>query len=115
MTTKFMNFLCMSWFISVLICCVIEGSFMSSAEVTVVNDLIRPFTIIKVGGLVPIPAFNLYFFRGLYHVLTWDYSFYEGSYALARLFWAVTLTPGAVWGIAQVFVPVFANFLRIFR
>ena len=115
MTTKFMNFMTMAWFISVLICCVIEGSMMSSHETTVVNDLIRPLTIIKVGGLVPIPAPNLYFFRGLYHVMTWNYSFYEGSYSIIRWFWAVALTPGMIWGVAQVFAPVFANFLRIFR
>ena len=47
-------------------------------------------------------------------ILIWDYSFYEGGYTIIRYFWLATLTPGAVWGIGQVFAPVFANLLRIF-
>ena len=114
MTTKFLNFLCMSWFLSVLICLVVEGSYFSTTETTVFNDLINPLTTMKLGGIVSIPAPNLYFFRGLYHVLIWDYSFYEGSYIIIRYFWAVTLTPGVAWGVAQVMAPVFANLLRLF-
>ena len=109
-----MNFLCMAWFFSVVICLVMEGTYFSAADNSVINDL-SVITMIKVGGIVPIPAFNLYFFRGLYRLLVWDYSFYEGGYAVIRYFWMVTLSPGAVWGISQVFAPVFANMLRLFR
>ncbi len=114
MTTKFMNFLCMAWFLSVLISLIVEGSFFGANENRVMNDLVL-FTSLKVGGLIPIPAFNLYFFRGVYRLLAWDYPFYYGGYEVIRYFWLVVLTPGAVWGISQVFAPVFANFLRIFR
>jgi len=113
MSTKFMNFLAMTWFLSVLICLVIEGSYIGSTENTVINDL-SLFTTMKVGGLVPIPAPNIFFFRGVFRLLTWDYSFYEGGYAILRYFWMATLSPGAVWGIGSVFAPVFANLLRLF-
>jgi len=93
---------------------VLEGSYFSVYENSVINDL-SVMTTIKVGGLVPIPAFNLYFFRGIYRVLVFDYSFYEGGFAILRYFWMATLSAGAVWGIAQVFAPVFANLVRIFR
>jgi len=111
MTTKFLNFLCFIWFISVLICLIIEGSFIGAEENRVINDL-SIISTIKIGGLVPIPTFNLYFFRGVFRVLTFDYSFYEGVQIL-RYFWLATLSPGAVWGIGQAFAPVFANFLRV--
>lgn len=114
MTTKFFNFLCMVWFISVVICLVLEGTYLSPTEASVINDL-SLISSLKVGGLVPIPTFNIYFFRGVYRLLTWDYSFYTGGYEFLRYFWMVTLSPGAVWGIGSVFAPVFANFLRIFR
>jgi len=113
MTTKFMNFLAMSWFLSILICLVLEGSYLGAAENTVINDL-SLFTTLKIGGLVPIPAPNIYFFRGVFRLLTWDYSFYSDGYEVIRYFWMCTLSPGAVWGIGSVFVPVFANFLRLF-
>ena len=114
MSTKYINFIAMSWFISILICMVIEGVYFSAQETSIFNDL-RLFTSIKVGGLVPIPAFNIYFFRGIYRLLVWDYSFYSGGYAVIRYFWMVVLSTGAVWGIGQTFAPVFANLLRIFR
>lgn len=112
MTTKFMNFLAMTWFLSVLISLVIEGSYIGAPENTVINDL-SFLTSLKIGGLVTIPAPNIYFFRGVFRLLTWDYSFYEGGYSIFRYFWMVTLSPGAVWGIGSVFAPVFANLLRL--
>src|SRR3990167_5218338 len=109
-----MSFLTMVWFLSVLISLVIEGSFISASENRVINDLVLMGSL-KIGGLIPIPSFNLYFFRGVVRILTWDYSFYTGGWEIIRYFWLITLTPGAIWGISQVFAPVFANFLRIFR
>lgn len=114
MTTKFMNFLTMSWFVSVLICLTLEGSNFGSSEVSVIKDL-SLLTSLKVGGLVPIPAFNLYFFRGVFRVLTFDYSFYTGGWEILRYMWMAILSPGAVWGIGSVFAPVFANLIRVFR
>ena len=112
MSTKFMNFLAMTWFLSVLICVVIEGSYLGATENTVINDL-SVLTTLNIGGLITIPAPNIFFFRGVLRLLTWDYSFYEGGYSIIRYFWMVTLSPGAVWGIGSVFAPVFANMLRI--
>lgn len=113
MTQRFMNFLCMAWFISVLICLIIEGSYVGSHEARIINDL-SLFTSLKIGGIVPIPAFNVYFFRGVFRLLTWDYSFYTGGYEILRYFWMAILSPGAVWGIGSMFASVFANFLRVF-
>jgi len=93
---------------------VLEGSYFTSAENSVINDL-TVFTTLKVGGLVPIPSFNIYFFRGIYRILIFDYSFYQGGFVILRYFWMTVLSAGAVWGFAQVFAPVFANMLRIFR
>lgn len=114
MSPRYIQFFAMSWFISIVICMVLEGSYFSSAENSVINDL-TVFTTIKVGGLVPIPAFNLYFFRGLFRILVFDYSFYEGGFAILRYFWMAALSGGVIWGVAQVFAPVFANLVRIFR
>ena len=107
-----MNFLAMTWFLSVLICLVIKGSYLGATENTVINDL-SVLTTLNIGGLITIPAPNIFFFRGVLRLLTWDYSFYEGGYSIIRYFWMVTLSPGAVWGIGSVFAPVFANMLRI--
>lgn len=111
MSTKFMSFLTMTWFLSVVICLAIEGSYLGTAENSIINDLAL-FHWLNIGGLVSIPAPNLFFFRGLLRILIWDYSFYSGGYAILKYFWMVTLSPGAVWGIGSTFGPVFANLLR---
>lgn len=113
MSTKFMNFLAMAWFVSMLICLILEGSYLGTNQNSVINDLI-PITVLNIGGVVPIPAFNINFFRGVIRLLLWDYSFYEGGYAVVRYFWMAILSPGAAWGIGTFFSSVYANFLRVF-
>lgn len=110
---KLMSFFTMSWFLSVLICLILEGSYLGTTENNLINDLI-PITTLKIGGLIPIPAFNIHFFEGIIRLLLWDYSFYEGSYEIFRYFWMAVLSPGAAWGIGTFFVHVFANMLRLF-
>ena len=115
MSPKYISFITLSFFFSVLICMVLEGIYFSAAENSIFNDLSRPIVTLKVGGLVPIPAFNIYFFRGLAKITTFNYSFYEGGFTILRYFWTFMLVPALVWGVAQVFAPVFANLLRLFR
>lgn len=115
MSTKFVNFLAMSWFISVLICLVIEGSYFGADETSIINDLSFLGPPISVGGLFSIPTFNLNFFRGIYRLLTWDYSFYYGGYAVIRYFWMAILSTGAVWGIGSALALLFTNFFKLGR
>lgn len=111
---KFISFYTMVYFISVLICLVIEGSYLGSGQSEIINNLI-PFNVIKIGGVVPIPAINVEFFtQALPKILTWDYSFYTGGYEILRWFWLATLSPGLAWGVGTFFIAVFAEFVRVF-
>jgi len=110
--SKHFSYLAFVWFFSTMICLVIEGSWWGSTQYTVLNDL-SGFTSIQIGGLVPIPAPNIFFFRGVFRMLLWDYSFYTGALALFRWIWLGIFTGAAVWGVTEKFAPVFANFLRI--
>lgn len=110
--SKMFSFLSFVWMMSTLICLFIEGSWVGSNEQTVINDL-SAFTTLNIGGLVPIPAPNLYFFRGVSRVLLWDYSFYTGDFEVIRLIWLAIFTGAVGWGLLEKFAPVFANFLRI--
>lgn len=110
--SKMFGFMAFNWIMSTLICLVVEGSWIGSTEQTVINDL-SAFTSLNIGGLVPIPAPSLYFFRGVLRMFLWDYSFYTGDFELFRYIWLVVFTGAAVWGIGVKFAPVFANFLRI--
>lgn len=113
MSTKGLAFYTTAWVFSIMICLILEGTWFGAHNTrTVINDLI-PITTLNVGGVVPIPAFNIYFFRGIIRVLLFDYSFYTGAFEFLRWVWVVIFTPAAVWGIGSTFASVFANFLRV--
>ena len=110
--SKMFSYMAFVWILSTMICLVIEGSWFGGSERTVINDL-SAITSINIGGLVPIPAPSLFFFRGVFRMLLWDYSFYTGMFEIVRWIWMIVFTGGAVWGVMEKFAPVFANFLRI--
>jgi len=111
---KWINFLSMAWFFSILICLLLEGSQWGSVENGVLNDLAL-FTNLKLGGLIGIPAAALNFTRGVFRTMTFDYSFYTGGYVLLRAFWLLAFIPGTIWAFHTQMSSIFANFLRIFR
>jgi len=110
--SKMFSYFGFVWFLSTMICLIVEGSWFGAASRTVINDL-SSFTTIDIAGLVPIPAPNLYFFRGVMRMFLWDYSFYTGMFEVIRWLWLVVFTGAVIWGVMEKFAPVFANFLRI--
>jgi hypothetical protein len=113
MSTKFLNFLGMSWFISVMICIIMDGSTANSDMGSIINQL-NILTTINVGGLITLPGLNLGFFSGFMRIILWDYSFYSGGFEWIRYFWMAVLSPGAAWGVVQSFIYVYASFIKPF-
>lgn len=109
-----MNFYTTVWFFSVCICLILEGSQLGTYQQAMLNDL-SVFTWWNIYGIFSVPMLNLYFFRGVYRLIIWDYSFYQGGYSFLRYFWAITLSPGMVWGIYQLFAPIASGVLSAIR
>ena len=80
----------MSWFLSTLICLVLEGAYFGAAQNSIINDL-SIMTTISLGPLV-VPVFNVNFAQGIMRLLLWDYSFYTGGWIVIRYFWVCTLS-----------------------
>ncbi len=114
MNPKLMNFWTYSWFISTLICLIMQGVFWGSTQVADGWDL-SLFTTYDVAGLFDIPVINPNFWQTILHILTWDYSFYTGPYSILRYFWLCALTPGAVWGFYEAFTWVQSSLVSLFR
>jgi hypothetical protein len=108
-----MNFLGMSWFISVMICVIMDGSTTNSNMGNIINQL-NPLTVINIAGLITLPALNLSFFSGFMRIILWDYSFYTGGFVWIRYFWLAVLSPGAAWAVVQSFIWVYASFIKPF-
>ena len=113
MDHKVMNFYTTCWFISVLICIILDGSTSSSNMYAIINNL-SVITTINIAGLITLPGLNLNFFSGLGRIIIWDYSFYYGGYQWLRDFWLAILTPGLAWGIFQACMWVYASFIKPF-
>lgn len=104
-----MNFMTLSWFISVLICCILEGSYMGAHSSTNILNQLIPITTYNIGG-ISILCFNFEFFIGLKRVLLWDYSFYYGGYEIIRWFWIAVTVPAVAWGIWSATSTIISTF-----
>lgn len=111
MNPKFLNALAQVWFMSVIVCLIIEGSQMGTTDTTIIHDL-TSFGAMNISDLAGFLSATASFFKGIVRILAWDYSFYQGAWQYVRYFWMVMLTPGMIWGITQTFAPVVANMLR---
>jgi hypothetical protein len=111
---KLLAFSAFCWISSTLICIVLEGSYMGADENSIINGLsvVRIYTLPIIGD---IPVLNTDFIGSLARILTWDYSFYTGSWAFLRIFWVILLTPGPIWGLIQFFINLMPSIISIFR
>ncbi len=114
MNPKVMNFYTTVWFFSVVICMILEGSYLGSYQGSVLDDLML-FQRYNPWGLITLYLPNINFFRGIYRLLAWDYSFYSGGYAIIRYFWMAVLMPGMAWGFYQVMLPIGASLLSVLK
>lgn len=110
MSTKFMNFIALNWFISVLICLILEGTYFGSSQNSIINEL-SVIQAIKSGGIFAVGSATVNFFHGLMRILLWDYSFYTGVYGIFRYLWIIVFDPAVAWGILQGLAFVFAQFI----
>ncbi len=113
MSTKFVQFLSTTFFVSLLICLIMEGTYFGTTERGLLQNLIL-IRSLQVGSW-SLPVFNPGFVNGLFDLLTWHYSFYEGQYQILRWFWTATLTPGAVWAILQVVIYILGQLFSLLR
>lgn len=112
MNSKVMNFFMYSWFVSTMVCLILDHSWFGDGRN--VNSVVNGLNIleaIKVGGFFGVPSATIDFSNALMRIAIWDYSFYQGPWEVMRYFWLSVLTPGLVWGVFQGFAYIFAQFI----
>jgi hypothetical protein len=92
---------------------ILEGAFITSAEVGVMNSL-AIFRNMNIAGVFTIPIPNLSFFTdGIKHLVTWDYSFFGGNAALIQFF-LYSLTAAAAFLLFTIIIGlVYSAFARL--
>jgi hypothetical protein len=111
---KQLTFFTWCWLSSTVICIILEGGIFGGQENSIINSLsvVRQLDFPGIGNVW---VFNTDFFGGLAKILTWDYSFYTGSWVFLKIMWLILLTPGMVWSISQFFVSLLPSVISIFR
>ena len=86
----------------------------SSQHLDIMKEL-TGVSISQVGGLGGIISMGLGFFtHGLPKLMSWDYPFFTGSFSIVR--WCMMpLSIVVVWGLIQLFLPVFQGLITRFR
>lgn len=86
----------------------------SSQHLDIMNEL-TGISISQLGGLTAIPVMAIGFFtHGLPKLMSWDYPFFTGSFSIIR--WCMMpLSIAVVWGLIQLFLPMFQGLITRFR
>lgn len=116
LTTKQIMFIGFVFFIGTLCCLIIEGTYFGEAEMGVLNAL-TGYNVIEVSGagIWAIPKLGWGFMiHGLPKLIMWDYSFFQGGYAIIRILLMATLSLGVVWGVTMAFIGVAQGILSRF-
>lgn len=86
MNITFIGFLAFSFIGLTLINRVLEGAFLASADITVLNQL-TIFRELELFGLFSVPVPNLSLItEGLPHLVMWDYTFFGGNAGIIQYF-----------------------------
>lgn len=112
--SKLLSFSIFCYFISVLICVILEGTYFGSDEQSIFNGIsfFATWTLPVIGK---IPVLDVNFLQSFGRILTWDYSFYSGGYEILRWFWFPILSAGPAWGLIQFFINLLPSIISIFR
>jgi hypothetical protein len=106
MTPKFIAYLAWVWVISTIMCLVIQGTFFSTTETNIINQLVG-YNSLELGGLWGIPRLGIGFLTtGFPKLIAWDYSFLTGSYTIIRIIMIAVFSTAAVWGLISIFVSI---------
>jgi hypothetical protein len=112
--SKLIGFTVYCYFISIMICVILEGTYYGADERSIFNG-ISFFTTFNLPIIGNIPVLDVNFIQSFGRLLTWDYSFYSGSYEILRWFWFGVLSCGPAWGLVQFFVSLIPSIIAIFK
>jgi len=77
---------------------ILEGQFITGSDVAIMNQM--SITASLDLGLITVPVPNTNYIIGLFHMVTWDYSFFGGNAQLIQFsMYSVTFGLAVIFGI----------------
>jgi hypothetical protein len=88
---------------------IIEGAFITTADITILNQL-TVIRSIEIPNLFSVPVLNLDFFiKGLPNLVNWNYSFFGGPGAIIQFF-LYSFTAAVAFGCFLTVIGLFYNY-----
>ena len=108
MSPKLIMFVTFVFLIGSLCCLFMEGGYIGTDEVSLVNSL-TGYEIVEVSGGGTWSFAKVatgFLLHGIPKLILWDYNFFQGGYFIFRLFLIMTLSVMVVWMIIQIMITV---------
>jgi len=106
MNPKLVMFMVFTFVAGSTFCLLMEGTYIGTEEVTIMNEL-TGYSVIQLSGsgawAVPKLAVG-FLLHGLPKLLMWDYVFFSGDWALVKWFLCYPISAGVVFGLIVLFI-----------
>ncbi len=108
MSKQFIMFLSFCLLVGNLLCLVIDGAWLGSEDVSILQYLtgMKSLETATWTAIFTVP-YN-FFTHGFPRLITWDFSFLQGSLGIIRWFLFI-FSIGAVWALATMFLSAFQS------
>ncbi len=103
-------FLAVVWFVSTGICLILEGSYWGSSQSTIIGQL-ATIKNLNIGNILTVPGVIIGFAQGLVRLVLFDYSFYQGGWAVIRWFWVIVAGTALAMDVIKGFAYVSAGLI----
>lgn len=108
LSPKLIMFCYWSFIFGHIICLMLEGLWLGTDEETIVESLVG-FNVTSVGGWEIPKLIGGFFLTGVPTLVSWDYSFLHGDFAIFRFTLLTAITIGVIYGLAQAVAPYAYN------
>lgn len=102
LSTKQVMFCYFTFIFGQIICLMLEGEWLGESEETIAESLIG-YKVTSLGGWEIPKMVGGFFFTGFPNMISWNYSFLDGGFAIFRFTILATISVGVVYGLAVTF------------
>ena len=120
MSSNFIAGLWICFVLCTMVCLVTEGAYLDTDPTNTTTSILQmidiPLYVTSTEAIdVSFPVMVANFFKGIWKILVWDYSFFDLNPALkiVRIVFCYPITLFAIWGLLQLFSSAISSFFRI--
>lgn len=113
MSVRWIGGLTFVWILCTIVSLVIEGAWVGTEEIDILNSL-TGYSVIDVGGITGIFKMSFGFLtHGLPKLISWNYAFFTGHFVILRIV-CCCFSGAVIWGFIQILLPTMQGLISKF-